>query len=228
MNVQTFVWTSKVLQLLVAKLISTHNNVAWSQVCQHGLTKQYPLISQPNGSKNWRAKLLANTYIFPPNGFQEGKHEHHWLAFIWKRPNISVQLPSTEWRSGLECWLGKMMMMPPSAIAGDWVNHPCIHIYADLSVSVCAQLLFWCLFVSLDFWLCVAPAVEGFEPSRHELGEGWLNFVPMRPWHGTSTINFQEVRDCLFSNKLTSWRISLMNSNFEFKFASFVHFTTGM
>ena len=129
MNVQTFVWTSKVLQLLVAKLISTHNNVAWSQVCQHGLTKQYPLISQPNGSKNWRAKLLANTYMFPPNGFQQGKHEHHWLAFIWKRPNISVQLPSTEWRSGLECWLGKMMMMPPSAIAGDWVNHPCIYTY---------------------------------------------------------------------------------------------------
>ena len=125
MNVQTFVWTSKVLQLLVAKLISTHNNVAWSQVCQHGLTKQYPLISQPNGSKNWRAKLLANTYMFPPNGFQQGKHEHHWLAFIWKRPNISVQLPSTEWRSGLECWLGKMMMMPPSAIAGDRVIREC-------------------------------------------------------------------------------------------------------
>ena len=136
MNVQTFVWTSKVLQLLVAKLISTHNNVAWSQVCQHGLTKQYPLISQPNGSKNWRAKLLANTYMFPPNGFQQGKHEHHWLAFIWKRPNISVQLPSTEWRSGLECWLGKMMMMPPSAIAGDWVNHPCIYIYSDAPQAI--------------------------------------------------------------------------------------------
>jgi len=136
MNVQTFIWTSKVLQLLVAKLISTHNKVAWSQVCQHG--KQYPLLSQPNGSKNWRAKLLANTYIFPPNGFQEGKHEHHWLAFIWKRPNISVQLPSTEWRSGLECWLGKMMMMPPSAIAGDWVNRPCIYICRPVRERVCA------------------------------------------------------------------------------------------
>ena len=207
MNVQTFIWTSKVLQLLVAKLISTHNKVAWSQVCQHGLTKQYPLLSQPNGSKNWRAKLLANTYIFPPNGFQEGKHEHHWLAFIWKRPNISVQLPSTEWRSGLECWLGKMMMMPPSAIAGDWVNRPCIYICRPVRERVCATpvLVPFCVAGLLTVYM--SHRWKAFEPSRHELGGGWLNFVPTRPWHGTSTINFQEVRDCLFSNKLTSWRI---------------------
>ena len=227
MNVQTFIWTSKVLQLLVAKLISTHNKVAWSQVCQHGLTKQYPLLSQPNGSKNWRAKLLANTYIFPPNGFQEGKHEHHWLAFIWKRPNISVQLPSTEWRSGLECWLGKMMMMPPSAIAGDWVNRPCI--YADLSVSVCAQLLFWCLFVSLDFWLYTCRTGGRLRTLPARTGWGMIEFCTHEAmaWHVHNKFPRSEGLS-VFQQTHQLENFSLMNSNSEFKFASLQHLTAGM